>query len=189
MIKDATALTQEEVFNKLTNNGEWQGLYSDSSGNLYFNASYIKTGMLSADLIQGGTLQAGNKNNEAGQIWVYNDSGAVVATLDKDGLIASKGKFKEGCEFLGKLVSGYSTMGQIMIEGGTIYGYFAGKQRGLIDCAASITYQGTNYRGFQIKTEFLDIKAERLATMAGQSGVSNMCGRDVYKRQGPGSPF
>ncbi|MFR3145398.1 MAG: hypothetical protein ACLTOT_14370 [Eubacterium callanderi] len=176
MIKDATALTQEEVFNKLTNNGEWQGLYSDSSGNLYFNASYIKTGMLSADLIQGGTLQAGNKNNEAGQIWVYNDSGAVVATLDKDGLIASKGKFKEGCEFLGKLVSGYSTMGQIMIEGGTIYGYFAGKQRGLIDCAASITYQGTNYRGFQIKTEFLDIKAERLATMAGQSGVSNMCG-------------
>lgn len=38
--------TQTDIFNKLTNNGQTQGLYL-SNGKLYLNASYLKTGILS----------------------------------------------------------------------------------------------------------------------------------------------
>lgn len=42
-------LTQKEIFNRLTNNGEAQGMYYDeSTGDLYINASYIVSGILSS---------------------------------------------------------------------------------------------------------------------------------------------
>ena len=44
-------LDQEEIFNRLTNYGEWQGIYRDPAGNIYINASYIKTGKLAAEFI------------------------------------------------------------------------------------------------------------------------------------------
>lgn len=37
-------LTQEEIFNILTDNGTWQGIYRDDNGNVYINASYLKAG-------------------------------------------------------------------------------------------------------------------------------------------------
>lgn len=40
------SLTQREVFNRLTNNGQTQGIYL-SSGKLYVNATYIQTGTIS----------------------------------------------------------------------------------------------------------------------------------------------
>lgn len=51
------SMTQEEVFNKLTHNGEAQGIYMQN-GQLYFNASYMKLGTLLADLIRAGLLQS-----------------------------------------------------------------------------------------------------------------------------------
>lgn len=51
-------LTQEEIFNLLTNNGELQGLYRGDDGELYINADYIKAGTLTADEIKLQT--AGN---------------------------------------------------------------------------------------------------------------------------------
>ena len=40
------SLTQQEVFNRLTNNGQTQGIYL-SNNRLYINASYIATGIIS----------------------------------------------------------------------------------------------------------------------------------------------
>lgn len=51
------SMTQEEVFNKLTHNGEAQGIYMQN-GQLYFSASYMKLGTLLADLIRAGLLQS-----------------------------------------------------------------------------------------------------------------------------------
>ena len=48
-------LTQKTVFDRLTNNGEDQGLYMEG-GKLYVNGTYIKTGTLNADLITTGAL-------------------------------------------------------------------------------------------------------------------------------------
>lgn len=54
VLKDAE-LSQEDVFNLLTNNGEEQGLYM-AGGKLYLNMSYAKTGTLDAGLVKAGIL-------------------------------------------------------------------------------------------------------------------------------------
>lgn len=48
-------LTQEDIFNKLTDDGKIQGIYL-KDGKIYVNATYIDTGDLSADRIKGGTI-------------------------------------------------------------------------------------------------------------------------------------
>lgn len=65
------SLSQESIFNKLTNNGETQGIYL-SGGHVYLNASYMQTGSLSADLIKTGTLDA--NLIRAGRIQDYANS-------------------------------------------------------------------------------------------------------------------
>ena len=56
--KTAEKLNPTEVFNLLTNNGKDQGLYRGADGQLYINASYIKSGEFLADLIKAGVLQS-----------------------------------------------------------------------------------------------------------------------------------
>lgn len=78
-------LGSEEVFNRLTNNGQAKGLFRDKDGNLYFNLDYGIAGKLSAEFIdvvkliaqrlhaenadgdyidiQDGQIIAGNKND------------------------------------------------------------------------------------------------------------------------------
>lgn len=66
--------TQTDIFNKLTNNGALKGIYMDN-GELYVNATYIKTGYISANRIQGGTLTLGGGSDANGKINVVNQSG------------------------------------------------------------------------------------------------------------------
>lgn len=90
-------LTQEEVFNALTNNGQLQGIYMEN-GSLYINASYIDTGNLagwiidranrkiycSANTVFGTTtitLDAGS-----GEISVVNNSRGINTTIDHYGV-------------------------------------------------------------------------------------------------------
>lgn len=71
-------LTKEEIFNILTDDGTWQGIYRDNNGNVYINASYIRSGTYTAtgkitilpgmseynaimDYLSGGTAIAYNK--------------------------------------------------------------------------------------------------------------------------------
>lgn len=72
------AQTQEDIFNKLTNNGAMQGLFMED-GNMYMNATYIKSGQLLADLIKAGVLKS-------------RDGDAFYLDLD-NGIL--KGKFTE----------------------------------------------------------------------------------------------
>ena len=44
-------LDQEEIFNRLTNNGEVQGIYMAEDGQIYINASYIVSGVIDAALV------------------------------------------------------------------------------------------------------------------------------------------
>lgn len=44
-------LDQEQIFNLLTNFGKSQGIYRDDDGNVYVNASYIKSGELDCELV------------------------------------------------------------------------------------------------------------------------------------------
>lgn len=49
------SLGQKSVFDRLTNYGKIQGLFMEN-GNLYANASYVKSGVLDANLVKAGIL-------------------------------------------------------------------------------------------------------------------------------------
>lgn len=67
------SLTQQEIFNRLTNNGQTQGIYLQN-GLLYINASYIQSGYLSANLISNGVMQ-GEETSDSDIMYVdLNDS-------------------------------------------------------------------------------------------------------------------
>lgn len=71
----SASLNQQEIFNRLTNNGQTQGIYLNN-GKLYINATYIK----------GGTLSLGGSNNTNGILEVLDAKGNVVGKMNNGGL-------------------------------------------------------------------------------------------------------
>ena len=68
-------LTQSEIVDILTNNGEWKGIYY-LNGRLY----------ISFDAARGGTLKLGGKANGNGELHIFDDDGNRSGTLDRYGL-------------------------------------------------------------------------------------------------------
>ena len=93
----APALTQQEVFNRLTNNGQLQGLYM-SDGKLYINAQYIAAGRIASvdgksyfDLNTGNAVLRGSfstleRTNSTGTYRVFFDSGNVACQKNWDSI-------------------------------------------------------------------------------------------------------
>ena len=106
-----TALNQQKVFNKLTNNGAAQGIYLQN-GDLYINASYINTGSLNANLITTGVLADANQNT------VFNLS---TGALTSNNLTIDSTFFKLAND--GKITSINADGHKIEIEKGVITGY------------------------------------------------------------------
>lgn len=77
-----TNLTQEEIFNILTNNGQTQGIYLQN-GLIYVNASYVNSGTMSANRIRGGTLILGGPSNGNGILQVQDSSGSIACQIDR----------------------------------------------------------------------------------------------------------
>lgn len=76
----------ERVFNALTDNGKQEGIYMQN-GHLYINASYIKSGQISADLI---SLKNINVTNSSGtSTFVIDNYGNV--TLRPDTFVLTNG--------------------------------------------------------------------------------------------------
>lgn len=70
------SLSQEAIFNKLTNNGQTQGIYL-SGGHVYLNASYLRTG-----IIRGSR---GKWDLDNGVISMWDTAGNETVHLDGDG--------------------------------------------------------------------------------------------------------
>lgn len=70
------SLSQEAIFNKLTNNGQTQGIYL-SGGHVYLNASYLRTGIIR------GSRGKWDLNN--GVISMWDTAGNETVHLDGDG--------------------------------------------------------------------------------------------------------
>lgn len=87
------SLTQEEIFNRLTDNGEEQGLIL-YNGKLYLNASYISAGTVSADILKGGVLKLGGENNVNGTMEVYDANGNVIGVWNRNGINISSGSLQ-----------------------------------------------------------------------------------------------
>lgn len=110
IVRDIDNLTQEDVFNILTNNGVVQGIYL-RNGQLYINAQYIATGRLaSADGSSYWDLSTGNMviGNGTGQITVTGDIEATSLSAKDSIKIYNSNKEHE-------VINGnYSTSGLIM---------------------------------------------------------------------------
>lgn len=103
------AQTQRDIFNKLTNNGQTQGIYL-SGGLLYINANYIETGIIS-DRYERST-------------WNLN-TGTLTTNYMTANNIDANGTFECG-----------SASNLIRLASGEITGYENGTQIGTIDFSA-----------------------------------------------------
>ena len=82
ILVDVSALTQEEVFNLLTNNGEVKGLYKEGN-QLFISFSYAK----------GGQLTLGGNDNQNGTLEVLNAKGNVIGSIKNGGIQFSYADF------------------------------------------------------------------------------------------------
>lgn len=93
-------MTQEQIFNLLTTDGDAQGIYRDDNGNVYINASYIATGSIKFTkelFIEPGTREAllimnhvaGTVTIPAEQVPLYDFDGDGVITV-MDAMLASQ---------------------------------------------------------------------------------------------------
>lgn len=83
VVKDVKALTQEEVFNLLTNNGAVKGIWMEN-GQLYVSFTIAK----------GGEMTLGGINNGNGLMKVLDSNGKVIGSWSKDGIDLENGKIK-----------------------------------------------------------------------------------------------
>lgn len=82
VVIDVDALTHEDIFDLLTNNGSVKGVYKEGN-QLYFSFTYAK----------GGTLKLGGPNNGYGTFEVYDANGNIIAQIDNSvGFKNFKGK-------------------------------------------------------------------------------------------------
>ena len=102
VVRDVDNLTQEEVFNILTDNGRLQGIFM-KDGELYISASFILSGI----------LKLGGINNGNGRQDIYDNRGNLIGRLDNNGLTFFYDYFANG--------STYSYKGVVISKDGIRY--------------------------------------------------------------------
>lgn len=155
LVMDVEALTHEQIFNLLTNNGAIKGIYKEGN-QLYISFTYAK----------GGELALGGKNNGNGVFKMYDKNNNVIGTWDKDGINATKGTFS------GELKAASGTFTG-KLEGVT--GTFSGELK-----AASGTFSGICSNVDDVYTSSLNhgwVEVLRNGTR-----TAHMSGRVIYKK-------
>lgn len=159
------SVTQQMVFNRLTNNGETQGIYLKDK-KLYINASYIATGVL-----------ADPKNNTKFNL----ETGEL--TMKKGSIDIGGGKFKvstsgdltaKSAAIEGTIKSGSSSGYWVNLNSnGEMTGGYGSSQYGFVDFAAKCEDLDTGevYSGVQIQGGCLRIST-RIITVARSTSTS-----------------
>ena len=77
---DVASLTQEQIVNVLSDDGNFKGLYyeKDESGN--------QTLYISFNAAKGGTLALGGQNDGNGLVKIYDSSGSLILTIGRNGI-------------------------------------------------------------------------------------------------------
>lgn len=86
-------LTPEEIFNLLTDNGRMEGLYRGEDGELYINASYIRTGVLEMTkyvFIEPSTKEVTTIRNHLKGIATIPTERTPLYDFDEDGVITEE---------------------------------------------------------------------------------------------------
>lgn len=110
IVVDVSNLTQEIIFDTLTNNGEDQGIYL-KDGKVYINMTYAR----------GGTLVLGGLNDTNGLLQVKDESDQEIGRFGSNGIVIKKGSLTT--------VSDTSTTS---LNGGRLHLFFNNKEVGFI---------------------------------------------------------
>ena len=120
-------LDHEEIFNRLTDGGKVQTIYREN-GNIYINASYIRSGILAANLVDAENLKVKAANVQgvltAEQI---NTQGLAVNAADIIGMLNANqidSKFLQvyAANIIGVLTADQIAVDTIQIKGANICG-------------------------------------------------------------------
>lgn len=85
VVRDVDNLTQEEIFNILTDNGRLQGIFM-RDGMLYINGSYIKSGKVSGEYVDARNLTVTNSSGQKTlDIDSYGNVSLMVSTFSLSG--------------------------------------------------------------------------------------------------------
>ena len=117
------AQTQLSIFNKLTNNGQTQGIYLENS-KVYINGEYIKASSIHADRIKAGTLTANmitsgtfkgvnfeaGGSGTAGVMLVKDTNNNITFTASKNGINTKRISFVDTLKNDGTFVTSASTV-------------------------------------------------------------------------------
>ena len=144
------ALTQDEVFKDLSNNGVTRGIWLEN-GELYINM----------DFLQGGTAKFGGVNNGDGSVSIYDSSGNKIGQIDNEGI-----KFSA--------VSGSFGNTYVLINTDGILGYKSGKIFSSLGLASSVgSYTTLNARGASLGVQINYVNS------SGQSDSIALFGRNA----------
>lgn len=152
-------LDQREVFNRLTNNGQTQGIYL-SDGRLYINATYIETGIISDRL---------GRNT-----WNLS-TGALTTNYMTANNIDASGTFECG-----------SASNLLRMTGGAIYGYENSSNKGKVDFSAhvyNVDNPSEKWVGMQLQGQgIIRVSTPRLSTAnSSDTSVTTTQGATVTK--------
>ena len=190
-----TSLNQQEVFNRLTNNGQSQGIYlrtdDDDKTRLYINASYIASGTISADRIAADSIDATKLNvtnlstisANLGEITggsINIGNGAFVVT-SAGALTATSGSFSgtiQAGTYLGLPGTGMSVTATGGLQGTTTAGYTGSVLSGSSIGALPVTATGLSYTNGGSTMSF-DTSGLKMGTaldlgVAGTGKISNI---------------
>lgn len=162
LVMDVEALTHEQIFNLLTNNGAIKGIYKEGE-QLYISFTYAK----------GGELALGGKNNGNGVLKMYDENNNVIGTWDRNGINATKGTFS------GELKAASGTFaGQLSGVTGT----FSGELKAASGTFSGICSNVDNVYTSSLNHGWVEIlrNGERTAFMSGRALYQNNYGMALH---------
>lgn len=126
-----SSLNQLEIFNRLTNNGQTQGIYL-TNNKLYINATYIATGTLAdANNNTSFNLSTGALTMKKGSINI-GDGNFVV---NSSGNMTAKNATLTGADVSGKITSSANNQ-KLTIHEALVRGYYGSTKIGTLDLSA-----------------------------------------------------
>lgn len=165
--KAVDGLTPEEIFNRLTNYGEYQGIYRGDDGNVYINAEYIKGGKIKAGQIEidaaniTGTLTALNIDTKDLQVLAANVIGTLTAgQIDTTNLQVS------AANVTGKLTAEQIDTTYLKVDAANITGSLTAEQIG----AVSLSVNAADIKG-QLTASQINVATLRIGDLTDNVGL------------------
>lgn len=150
------SLTQQEIFDRLTDGGLEQGLALEATmpslgaageKKLYLNLDYARFGKLVADFIQGGTLTLGGLDNADGVLRVLDADGDEIGSWDNAGITLNKGAIAGPSVTLGGAGNADGVL-QVLDSSGNVIGTFDNSGVDITDGSFTSYSQDRLYRAF-----------------------------------------